>query len=246
LTGGAAPALLLSVRDPDLPPVRGVVASLLPPAAAGVEAEPDDWDAALWPEEQPMVARAIERRRREVAAGRACARRALGRLGIAPVALPADSDRVPRWPAGVVGSITHTHGLCAAAVAWQRDLRGLGIDAERAIDTARGDVMRLVTTPSEAAWLAGLAGAEAALAAALVFSIKEALYKCQFPLTRQLLDFTDVELALADGVAAIGDGCTGALAAAFRPGTRAAELPPLSARYSFAGDAVVTAAFLPA
>jgi 4'-phosphopantetheinyl transferase EntD len=224
----------------------GALDAVLPAQAIGVEAEPADWDAALHPEEEPMVARAVARRRREVAAGRACARRALGLLGAEAAALPADPDRVPRWPAGVVGSITHTHGYCAAAAAWQRDLRGLGIDAERAIGSSRAEVMRLVTTPIEAAWLESLGEPERAIGSALVFSIKEALFKCQFPLTREMLEFHDVELAALPDLRDLADGRAGALAAAFRPGSRASLLPPLAARYIVVGDAVVTAAFLPA
>jgi 4'-phosphopantetheinyl transferase EntD len=221
----------------------GLLASLLPAPAIAVQAGASDWDARLLPDEEAMVARAIERRRREVAAGRSCARRALALLGAPPTALPADGDRVPRWPSGVVGSITHTRGFCAAAVAWQRDLRALGIDAEHPIDTERADVMRLVATPGEAAWLARLGQDQRAAGAGLVFSAKEALYKCQFPLTREMLDFSDVELWL--------DGCdlvaspVGELTAAFRPGTRARDLPPLQARYALGSDLVLTAAFLP-
>jgi 4'-phosphopantetheinyl transferase EntD len=229
------------VLHDDLAPPTGLVAAVLGSHAIGVEAGPGDWQAPLRPEEEPMVARAIDRRRREVAAGRSCARRALTLIGAAPVALPAGPDRAPRWPDGVVGSITHTRDFCAAAVAWQRDLRGLGLDAERGIAASREEVMRLVTTPAEARWLADLDDAARALGAALIFSAKEALYKCQFPLTRQMLDFSDVELALEPGRAA---GGAGQLLAAFRPGTRAADLPPLTARYAIGDDLVVTAALL--
>ncbi len=227
--------------DDDLASPTGLVAAVLGPPAIGVEAGPDDWQAALLPEEEPMVTRAIDRRRREVAAGRSCARRALTLLGAAPIALPADPDRVPRWPDDVVGTITHTRGFCAAAVAWKRDLRGLGLDAERAIAASRGEVMRLVATAAEARWLADLDEAQQALGSALIFSAKEALYKCQFPLTRQMLDFPDVELALEPGQAV---GMAGQLDAAFRPGTRAADLSPMTARYAIGGDLVVTAALL--
>jgi len=231
------------VLDDDHCGPTGLVAAVLGRRAIGVEAGPRDWQAALLPEEEPMVARAIDRRRREVAAGRSCARRALAMLGAAPAALPADPDRVPRWPDGVVGTITHTRDFCAAAVAWQRDLRGLGLDAERAIASSREEVMRLVATTTEAQWLAGLDEAERALGSALVFSAKEALYKCQFPVTRQMLDFHDVELALEPSPTLSG---AGDLTAAFRPGKRAACLPLVTARYAIAGDLVVTAAFLAA
>jgi 4'-phosphopantetheinyl transferase EntD len=229
------------VLEDDPASARGLVAAVLGPHAIGVEAGPGDWEAPLLPEEEPMVARAIDRRRREVAAGRSCARRALTLLGAAPVALPAGPDRVPRWPDGVVGTITHTRDFCAAAVAWQRDLRGLGLDAERAIASSREEVMRLVATPAEARWLAHLDGGQRPLGSALIFSAKEALYKCQYPLTRQMLDFADVELALEPGQAA---GAAGQLVAAFRAGTLAADLPRLTAHYAIDGDLVVTAAFL--
>jgi 4'-phosphopantetheinyl transferase EntD len=228
----------------DQPRPTGLLAAVLPAQARGVEADATDWDAELFPEEAPMVARAIDRRRREVAAGRACARRALELLGSKAVALPADPHRVPRWPAGVVGSITHTHAFCAAAVAWQRDLRSLGLDAERAIRPPRDDVMRLIATSTEAAWLATLPEPERGVASALVFSAKEALYKCQFPLTREMLEFHDVELAV-DQTAGF-PGPTGEVRAHFRAGTAAHDLPPLAARYALAGDLVVTAAFLAA
>jgi 4'-phosphopantetheinyl transferase EntD len=223
-----------------------LLAAVLPAQAVGVAAEADDWNAALLPDEEPMIARAVPRRRREVAAGRTCARRAMARLGREPVPLPADPNRVPRWPPEVVGSITHTREFCAAAVAWRRDLHGLGLDAERAIDPSRGDIMRLVATPAEAAWLAGLGDDARPTASAVLFSAKEAFYKCQYPLTREFLDFSALELAveIARGDLRGGDGV---LHGVFRAGTRAGrDLPPLGARYVVEGDLVITAAFLAA
>jgi len=229
----------------DLSPA-GLLARVLPAPAIGIVADPADWEAALLAGEVEMVARAVDRRRREVAAGRSCARRALARLGAEAGPLPPDPDRVPRWPADVVGSITHTAGFCAAAVAWRRELRALGLDAERPIGSSRGEIMRLVATPTEAAWLARLPEQRQATGSALVFSAKEALYKAQFPLTREFLDFTDVELQL-DRVqldrAGDGHGC-GELSAEFRPDKAAARLPPLVARFAVGDDLVVTAAHL--
>jgi len=226
--------------------LTSLLSRVIPSRAIGIEAEPADWEAALWPEEEAMVARAVAKRRREVAAGRTCARRALAQLGCAPAALLPDGQRVPQWPSGAIGSITHTHEYCAVAVAWQRDVRSIGLDAERAITTeSRADIMRLVATPLEAAWLERLADEERGLGAALVFSAKEAFYKCQFPLTRQPLEFSELELELGVGHGALTTGASGELRGAFRAGTRAArDLPPLFGRYVTAGDLVVTAAFL--
>ncbi len=161
--------------------------------------------------------------------------------------LPPDGDRVPRWPAGVVGSITHTSAFCAAAVAWQADLRALGLDAEHAIETAQADLVRLVATPAEAAWFAALSEDQRARGAALLFSAKEALYKCQFKLTRERLDFDDVEL-FVDGVDTVGDSVPHTLHARFLHG-RAASTPELAhmiLRWAAAGDLVITSSFVTA
>ena len=93
--------------------------------------EPVQGDLALWPDEAAAVARAIPKRRGEFAQGRSAARAAMGLLGHPPMAIPAGSDRAPIWPKGLVGSITHTNGLCAAALS--QNAAALGIDAEQAV-----------------------------------------------------------------------------------------------------------------
>ena len=51
-------------------------------------------DVSVMPEEEPTLARMVPARRREFAAGRTAARRALGRS----VAIPMGPDRAPVWP----------------------------------------------------------------------------------------------------------------------------------------------------
>ena len=72
----------------------------------------------------------MPKRIQEFAAGRLCARRALGEFGRRGFPIPVARDRQPFWPAGVVGSITHTAGLCAAVVAERSRLAALGVDTE--------------------------------------------------------------------------------------------------------------------
>ena len=151
------------------------------------------------PGDARWVAGAVDKRRREFAAGRALARQALMALGVPPedCDLVPDQDGVPGWPAGVVGSITHAGGWCAAAVARAAAVRSLGIDGE---DLARvdgePDWLRLVLRPAEREALAGLDPDEVGRRALVVFSAKESFYKCQFPLTRVRLDFQDVEVVV--------------------------------------------------
>jgi len=149
-------------------------------------------------EEEPAVAKAVEKRRVEFAMGRTCARRALCALGLSPVALPANRDRSVQWPREVQGSITHTEGLCVAVAARSSDLSGIGIDAERA-DRVTPKIWKQIASPAEIGWFeAAQTPGEAAARSTLLFSAKEAFYKAQFCVTQAWVGFHDVELSATD------------------------------------------------
>src|SRR5206468_2745795 len=84
----------------------------------------------LFPEEEALIAAAVDKRRREFATARGCARSALAALGIEPAPILAGERGAPRWPPGIVGSITHCAGYRAAAVSSARDMITIGLDAE--------------------------------------------------------------------------------------------------------------------
>ncbi|MFD6889358.1 nuclear transport factor 2 family protein [Streptomyces sp. NPDC059957] len=147
----------------------------------------------LYPEEEHAVRAAVDHRRREFALGRHSARLALGGLGVAPTPIRRGAAGSPVWPPGVVGSITHAGGVCAAAVAPAADVAGIGIDIEPAQPLPH-EVLDLVCTPGERHQLPP--GASALLFAKVVFSAKESVYKVLYPLTGRFWDFHDVELAL--------------------------------------------------
>jgi 4'-phosphopantetheinyl transferase EntD len=170
---------------------------LLPPCVAVVEAAPEMWEAELLAEEAELVSRALPRRRHEFAAGRACARLGLSRLGFPPAPLLSGPDRAPLWPEGAVGSITHCAGYAAAAVARAAEVRGLGIDAETNQPLPEG-VAELVCTPSERAW-ARAAPAGMINWPTLIFSAKESVYKAWQPLTGEWLGYLDAELTIDTG-----------------------------------------------
>jgi enterobactin synthetase component D / holo-[acyl-carrier protein] synthase len=166
-----------------------VIGEILPPAVAVGEAFSDDEPAALFPVEEEAIARAVAKRRREFATGRACARVALARLGLPPAAIPRGERGDPQWPSGVVGSITHCAGYRAGAVAWRRDVQAIGLDAEPHGPLPNG-VLNTVASPAEQARLAELAAADARVHwDRLLFSAKESVYKAWFPLTGQWLGF---------------------------------------------------------
>jgi 4'-phosphopantetheinyl transferase EntD len=107
-----------------------VLVELLPNAAVGVEAFGDPPDASLMAEEESAVETAVSKRVQEFTTGRSCARRALAAIGRPSVPITRGKRGAPQWPAGVVGSITHCDGYRGAAVAENRDLAAIGIDAE--------------------------------------------------------------------------------------------------------------------
>ncbi|MDQ6742923.1 MAG: 4'-phosphopantetheinyl transferase superfamily protein [Candidatus Dormibacteraeota bacterium] len=167
---------------------------LLPAGVAVVEAGRQEWESEPLPEEARQVARAVSRRQREYAAGRACARLALGRLGLPVGPLLSGPDRAPVWPEGAVGSITHCPGYCAAAVARRGTVRALGIDAELNAPLPLG-VAELVCTGRELAWTTASAQPDGHWQA-LIFSAKESVYKAWQPLTGEWLGYLDVELSI--------------------------------------------------
>jgi 4'-phosphopantetheinyl transferase EntD len=156
-----------------------------------VEGEPD----SLYPEEERCVRGAVTARRREFAQGRLCARQALARLGIRNFPLLTGSDRAPIWPEGVIGSLSHCGGYCAAAVARKGIIKGLGVDIET-VEPLDPELLALVCTDSEMAGLAESAGDPQGALAKLIFSAKESVFKCAYPLTGVFLDFHDCAIRL--------------------------------------------------
>jgi 4'-phosphopantetheinyl transferase EntD len=178
-----------------------VLADIVPPQVAADEAFGDVPGEVLFPEEEAVVARAVDKRRREFAAVRACARAGLARLGVPPVPILPGARGAPQWPPGIVGSMTHCAGYRAAAVARAEDMLTLGVDAEPDGRLPDG-VLDAVATADERAGLDALAsGAPGPSWDRLLFCAKEAVYKAWFPLTQRWLGFKEaaVTISPADG-----------------------------------------------
>jgi 4'-phosphopantetheinyl transferase EntD len=158
------------------------------------EAFDDPPDAVLYPAEAAVIEHAVDDRRREFATGRLCARRALAQLSIPPVPIPRASRGMPRWPVGVVGSITHCRGYRAAAVARSREVAAVGIDAEPNAPLPRV-VLARVAGAREQGRLRELAGTgHGPCWDRLLFSAKEAVYKVWFPLAGRRLGYDDLTI----------------------------------------------------
>jgi 4'-phosphopantetheinyl transferase EntD len=173
-----------------------MIAELVPPVVVTEELFTDPGDVVLFDAERALVARAVDKRRREFGTVRHCARRALGILGHPPVPLLPGERGEPRWPAGVVGSMTHCEGYRAAAVAHESDVWTIGIDAEPH-DILPDGVLASIALPEESTQLAELGAADRSVCwDRLLFSCKESLYKAWFPLTGSWLDFEEASISI--------------------------------------------------
>lgn len=143
----------------------------------------------LFPDEERAVERVALRRRREFETGRLCARLALAELGVAPCGIPIGTDGMPIWPAGAVGSITHDGDEACAAAAPDTAYRSVGIDVA-AVGSVSADLAALICANDDVTRLADLPATADHLG--LLFSAKESIYKCFYPLNRVFLEFSDV------------------------------------------------------
>jgi 4'-phosphopantetheinyl transferase EntD len=183
-----------------------MIERILPPSVIATEAFGDDPAAELLPEEHAVIARAVEGRQREFATARSCARSALASLGVPPAPLLPGLRGAPRWPAGVAGSITHCDGYRAAAVAYTKDVRSLGIDAEPGEPLPDDGMLGLIASEAERARLADLAVVAPGICwDRLLFCAKESVYKTWFPLAHRWLGFEQADVVFdpdADGFTA--------------------------------------------
>jgi 4'-phosphopantetheinyl transferase EntD len=166
---------------------------LFPQGVLAAELRGSGDPSALYPAEAAHLKRAVQKRAQEFAAGRLCARLVLQEFGIRNFAIEVGAHRQPLWPEILVGSITHTTGFCAAVAAPKKGLRAVGIDTEMT-GSVKPDLWRGICTPSETTWLRSLPQSEQLAAATLIFSAKEAFYKCQFGLTQERLGFDDASV----------------------------------------------------
>lgn len=150
------------------------------------------------------VARSVTKRQAEFFFGRLCARYALAALGVRNMQVGMGSLRNPLWPAGVMGSISHS-GNCAAALALpQRGADGVGIDIEAVGGLNDPASLHLIFSARELACLRAPAlGLDAALCLTLAFSAKESFFKAAFHLVQKHFDFDVMEVVSLDPVGAV-------------------------------------------
>ena len=199
--------------------MSGPLASILVPGLFGAELYDQRQALPLYPEEECVVAGAVEKRQRDFALGRTCAHTALARMERDAGPIARADDGAPVWPAGIVGSITHTQGY-AAAVAAAAGFAGLGVDAER-IGGVTQDLWPRLFDKDERDDLARQP--DPSRLATILFSAKEACHKAG---RERVLRFHDLRVTLGENTFTA------------QRGTETFE-----GRYGAQGDLVVTAAW---
>ena len=200
----------------------------------------DPADLMPLPEEEPLIARSVAKRRNEFVTVRHCARVAMERLGVPPSPILKGEKGEPRWPDGVVGSLTHCEGYRAAVVGRSTAARSVGIDAEPH-GMLPDRVLDAISLPAERSEIAALpAGLHWDR---ILFCAKEATYKAWFPLTGRWLGFEDAHITFEVDPGATAGGFVSRILV--DPAARSGPpLTQLSGRWSVADGLALTAIVL--
>lgn len=164
----------------------------------------DDFDPAVFKANgitcPPSILRSVPRRQAEYFFGRLAAREALRAIGATTLDVHTGHHRQPVWPAGLIGSITHSQDHAAALVLERGPLTATGIDVEGVSDGL--SLESLVKTAIDADELAFLRRFEPELDPAtlvtLAFSAKESFFKAAYEDVGRYFDFTAVKLTSLD------------------------------------------------
>lgn len=123
--------------------------------------------------------------------GRRCAHAAMAKLGRTDMPVLIDRQGAPVWPAGIVGSITHAPGYCAAAVARAHNFHAIGINAE-AWQQFPTDIAEDISIPWEIDAMEPTI--DIRLKLGVLFSAKQSIFKALRPVVQRDFDFRSVAL----------------------------------------------------
>jgi 4'-phosphopantetheinyl transferase EntD len=149
------------------------------------------WATPAHREEERLIAGSVTKRRRQFRAGRNAAHAALSQLDAPYGPLLRGDSRQPIWPQGFFGSISHCDDSCVAACAKDGTIVSLGLDVEPLAPLKPG-IARYIETEDERDFMQRYGE----LPRRLIFSAKESLYKCYYPLVGRFFGFHSVVLEI--------------------------------------------------
>jgi enterobactin synthetase component D len=169
--------------------------NLPPHIACVVLTQQDQGDNGVLPEELEVIPHGMsESRKSQFRLGRRAAHLALEKLGKRdrePILRGSRGD--PLWPAGYVGSITHSSGIAIAAAASSDRVKLLGIDLQDCRKPLRHNIAKHICTEAERKLLSTDPNERDRVVLKL-FSVKESVFKAYYPLLKRYIGFQEVSL----------------------------------------------------
>lgn len=128
-------------------------------------------------------------RKKEFLGGRLAAHRVCQKLKKDIQCIDSHENRAPIWPAGMVGSISHSSQYAMAIGALSENYWALGVDIEDRHRSTERLVKKILTPYEELNFLKN---------STLIFSAKEAVYKALYPLVNKFFGLMAVEFIELD------------------------------------------------
>lgn len=135
---------------------------------------------------------AVPKRLNEFYAGRILAQAILQQHFDYSASITSMSERLPIWPKGFKGSISHSNNKLVVAISSQ--VNYLGIDIENIVDEnfAKDSAALILTSAEQYLWKTGqIQGLNFREYLTLIFSLKESLYKAVYPVAQSYIDFLE-------------------------------------------------------
>lgn len=146
----------------------------------------------IYEEESRFIRNAVSKRKLEYRAGRVCARAALAKINYPACSIPTGKNRSPIWPSEISGSISHDGDYSIASVALRNDITHIGVDlvVRQWLDS---DLAKLICSKEEIMSVSKILDYGHEIdPLLLIFSVKESVYKCLYPIVQEIFDFKDV------------------------------------------------------
>ena len=136
----------------------------------------------------------IVSRQAEFLAGRICAQRVMHALGHTATTIGIGQQKEPLWPAGLVGSLSHTHNVATSVAQPGNRQSALGIDIERIRSGKTVDALVKRTMVAAEQRILAQSSLPFNTACTMLFSAKESFYKAFYPLVKQYFFFDTLQL----------------------------------------------------
>jgi 4'-phosphopantetheinyl transferase EntD len=141
--------------------------------------------AINYPEE---IRRAVIKRRSEYLAGRFCCQDVLKKLGANSTSVSTGKGRLPLWPLGYIGSLSHSGNRAIAVIGECDKVNFIGVDIEKYVTGILFEIVNEVISSEESNYLKSLP-LNYELGLLLIFSAKESLFKALYSKVGFYFDF---------------------------------------------------------